>query len=185
MVIMYINKAVKRLGWRFQQAAQANNRVLKLNQNDIDALQSISDYVEKTQRLQFQDNELFAKMYILFYMRILEKDRTTVFETFARRKLFNFLKQPISSMIEKFTDFLNDQEIRNLFEELNIKTVHPAMITENEKSDNLDKVLNALKTPYNFQRFTRDIWDYETVKNCLELEVNQAINNMDVFVKKR
>ena len=181
MVSMYINKAVRRMGWRFQQAAKTRDKSFKINQNDIDALQSIADYVERTQKEQFQNNELFAKMYILCYMRILEKDNTTVFETFARRKLYGLLKLPISSMIEKFTEFLNEQEVLNLFEELKIKPLHPSILTEKEKANDLERLLKALETPENLQRFNRENWDYETVKNCLEIEVNQAINFMNNY----
>jgi len=182
---MYITKAVKRLGWRFQKASTESNNTFRLNQNDIVALESISRYVEQTQKKQFENNVLFAKMYILCYMRILEKDNTTVFETFARRKLYGLLKLPISSMIEKFTEFLNEQQVLSLFEELNIKPLHPSILTEKEKANDLERLLEALETPENLKRFNRESWDYETVKNCLELEVNQAINFMNNYSKTK
>jgi hypothetical protein len=181
---MNIIIAVKRLGWRFQQTAESQNRTMKLNQNDLNALQSIAIYVERTQKQQFENNDLFAKMYIFCYMRILEKNKTTVLETYARRKLYDFLNLPISSIVEKFTDYLNDQEVENLFNEQRIKTKHPAILTEREKTENVDKIIKAIEHPENFQRFTRKVWDYEKVKNCLEIEVNQAINRLNLHPNK-
>jgi len=43
----------------------------------------------------------------------------------------------------------------------------------------LDKLQGAFDDSGNRKRLLGEVWDYETVKDCLEKEVNKVINSYD------
>lgn len=158
-------KAVKRLIWRFK------SKSFVVNDNDIQALQDIAEYVEKTQKQQFEQNETLAKLFVIVYAQYLKKYNTTVFDEIPQKEMYKLLDKPLNYFIQLFTDRLNESELYTLFNDLNIELTHPATKTIETKQ----KELNALKT--HEKRILSDVWDYETVQDNLILQINQFINN--------
>ena len=171
---MEIVKAVQRLGWRFSEASKRGN-TFTINETDVKALQSIGKYVEQTQRDQYESNELFAKLYIYLYTKVLANDKTTVFDTSAKRKIGNLLKKPITQLIEELTQSLNESEIYEVLQE--VGATHPAIRTEAETNEQNAKLKELMSDPINESRLLGDVWDYETVKKAMEREINFMINN--------
>lgn len=186
---MDIRKAVQRLGWRFSEAVKKQDKSFKINQNDIRAIKEIDNYVSKSQAQQFVDQELFAKLYIYLYMKILENDKTTVLDTIPRKKIYNLLKKSIPDLIEEFKNSLNATEFYSLSEELKLSRIkklsdaecesrnlkHGSYLVEDDSED-LDKLDGILEDENKRAQFLGEVWDYETVAECIEAEVNQAIN---------
>lgn len=174
---MYIIKAVRRLGWRFQEASRKEVKSFVINQNDLNALISIANYVEHIQKQQYQDHQLFAKLYIYLYMKILVNDGSTIEDGFARRKIYNLLKKPLSQIIEDFQKSLNESGQYAILNEITGRGEnHLAIQTKAEKEANFQKLEELLKDPENRIKFFGDIWDYDKVQKLAEAEVNQAIN---------
>ena len=172
---MVITKAVQRLGWRFSEAVKKNN-TFTINQNDIDAIKSIANYVEQTQAQQFQDNELFAKMYILAYAKMIEHFKADILDNEPRKQMGRLLNRPLNEVIEDFRQRLNDSDKYNLIEAIQSEIKHPATVNDLERIENTKKIKEALKTPENESRLIKDAWDFETVQENLISEVNNILN---------
>jgi hypothetical protein len=174
---MDINKAVQRLGWRFDQASKRPDHSFAINQNDLDALKSIDAFVVKNQKEQLQNQELFAKLYINNLTELLEHYNTTIFDPIPRRRIHGILRQSLQELTEKLKDTLNDSEKYELMKEIGVDLRHPLLRSEEETVNDLDKLQGTLDDSGNRKRLLGEVWDYETVKDCVEKEVNKVINS--------
>jgi|GEM_PF-3569875 len=165
-------KSLQRIGWRFSEAAKRSDKSFKINQNDVDALKDIAQYVEQTQKEQYQANHLFAKLYVYMFMKILEQDGSTVFDNNARRKIGNVLKKPLKQLIEELQRSLNDSEQYGLLENLGIELKHPALRKEGETKKNMETINKLLES----ETIITDVFDFDTVEQAVMAEVNQQIN---------
>ena len=172
---MEITKAVQRLGWRFEQAAKRADYSFIINQNDIEALKAIDSYVVKKQKANYQKHELFAKLYVNYVTELTDHYGTSLFDPLIRRRMDGILAQPIQQLIKKLQDSLNDNEKYSLFEECGIELKHPAIQSEEERTSHVEKLKEALIDSDNRQKFLGEEWDFETVANLFEKEVNRAI----------
>lgn len=169
-----VTKALNRIFWRF--GGNGNKNPFPVNQGDLDALQELSDYVEETQKQQYEQNELFAKLYIYLSQKIMETDKSTVFETNHRRKIGNLLKKPLSQIVNDLTDSLNDSEQYALLQDAGCDFKHPALRIEGETTKQTQKLNELLRTPKNALKLSRQVWNYEQVNEAIIAEVNHIIN---------
>ena len=167
---MDIIHAVKHLGLRFSSASKKQNQALYLNQNDINALNKIAESVELMQKQQYEANQLFGKLYIFVYMRFLSKHQATVMDTRPRKELHSILQKPMSQWIEEFKQQLNDNEMYSLLESVGVDLKHPATISDSERMQNTSKAEKVA------EKLLNEVWDTETVTECLTVEINNAIN---------
>ena len=157
-------KALERIGWRFSQG-----KAFKPNDNDINAYNELVDYYEKTSNEIYNANELFAKLYIYVYMRLLERRQATVMDKGTRKRMYDMITKPMPNIIQEFTQSLNASEFYSLCDGLDIEArKHTSESKIKEDSKKLENVKDkaALKG---------QIWDEATVSECLMQEVNQAI----------
>ena len=157
---MDFKKAMQRIGWRLQQPN------FKPNNEDKQAYNSIIQIIENQQKEQFKNNELFAKLYIHVYGKFISHYKTTVLDPIPRKELHKILEKPISHLVDKFTQEMNDSELYSLMENSGIKIEHPAFKTESKKKEDVDKI--------DMEKLS--VWKYKDVVDCLENEVNHAIN---------
>ncbi len=176
---MDINKAVQRLGWRFDQASKRQDHNFIINQNDLDALKTIDAFVVKDQRKQYQEYELFAKLYINNLTELIEHYNTTIFDPTPRRRIHGVLRQSLPELTEKLKQALNDSEKYEIMKEIGIDLKHPLLRSEEETAEDLDKLQEVLTDSEDKKRLLGEVWDYESVKDCVEMEVNSAINSYD------
>ena len=172
---MTITKAIQRLGWWFSEATKKDN-TFTVNQNDIDALKAIDEFVEFGQKEQYNANHLFAKLYIYMAMKIMENDSSTVFENNHRRKIGNLLKKPLSQIIDDLTESLNDSERYSLLESIGVDLKHPALRKEAEATKTMKELNKALKTPENDTRLLGNVFSKEHVQEAMIAEINLLIN---------
>lgn len=172
---MEVIKAIQRLGWRFSEATK-NGNMFTVNQNDLDALSGIATYVEQAQNKQFQENELFAKLYIKVYLKMIEHYKTDIFDTEPRRQMIKILETPIENVMQEFTDRLNDSEKYVRINTLGVDLKHPALRNDKETTRYNEKIKSLLKTSNLEDVILKDVWGLEDVKGCLIIEVNNAIN---------
>lgn len=168
-------QALNRIYWRFGGNNNANP--FPVNENDIEAFNLLYDDYNRRQKEQFHDYTLFAKLFIYLYMKILLNDGSTIEDGFARRKIYNLLKKPLSQIIEDFQKSLNESgQYAFLNKITGVEEKDHALQTEAEKAANLRKLEEMLKDPENRIKFFGDVWDYDKVQMLAEAEVNQAIN---------
>jgi hypothetical protein len=166
---MTIRKAVERLVWRFSNG-------WNVNQLDADALNMIQKFVEDKHKKQIQDYHLFAKLYIMVYAQYLERYKTTIFDDIPRKELHKLLDLPVDNFIQRLTQRLNESELYSLFNDLDIELTHPATKSIQCKAKELNALTTALNDSNNKEKFCGEIWDYETVKENIELQINNVIN---------
>jgi len=165
---MTIKKAIEHLKWKYRNKWNPT-------QLDVDVLNTFIEFVEEKHKKQLQDYNLFAKLYIMVYAQFLDKYKATVFDDIPKKELSRYLDQPLEVIIQRFTDKLNESELYELFKDLNIEMKHPALKSESIKNKETDLLEKALKEDDNLERFTGHLWDYETVKDNLELQINSVI----------
>lgn len=174
---MKIKEAVNRIYWRF--GGDNNKNPFPVNEKDIEAYQSIKNYVAEKEKEQFHDHQHFAKLFIFTYKRIFEIEGGNIMDigmTAKRRKIYRLLEKPIHQLIQEFTDMLNETKQYELIESIQGQIKHPATLSEQEKRKTLTKLQNVCTDPKNLAKLKGQVWDYDSVKECLEAEVNQAIN---------
>lgn len=168
-------QSVKRLGWRFTEAVKKNN-TFRINQTDVDAINNIAKYVEQTQAQQFQENELFAKLYILVYAKMIEHYNTDILDDRPRKAMGQLLTKSLEETIEDFRERLNDsckyEFIRSILGEIK----HPVTLSDEKRDSNTRKIKKALKSKENQSKITGEVWDFETVQTNLIAEVNNILN---------
>ncbi len=171
---MKIKTAINRIFWRF--GGNGNKKPFPVNQEDVNAYNAIEEYIQQAEKKQYQQNENFAKLYTYLFMKILENDKSTVMDNLARKKIYALLKKPLFQVVEDFKDSLNDSERYEVLKAAGINLRHPALKSEQERYIDIEKINEAIKTPENKSRLLGEVWDFETVKNCIEEEINQALN---------
>ena len=124
---------------------------IKSNETDQEALNTLAEFVNNKHNKQLQDNEMFAKVYIFMYSYFLKHYNTDIYDSIPQKELHRYLDQPLEKIVERFKVKLNEKEY-----ELQGTIVHPA----------IGKSTSEFK----------DVWDYETVKEHLELMINLALN---------
>lgn len=166
---MTIKKAVDHLVFKF-------NKVWNVTDNDVSALETIMKFVEEKHKKQLQDYHLFTKLYIMVYAQFLDRYKATVFDDIPKKELSKYLNQPLEVIIQRFTDRLNESELYALYSDLDIDLKHPITKNDIEHQRDLKALENALKDENNKDRLFGKVWNYETVKDNLELQVNNVIN---------
>lgn len=152
------------------------SNVWKATEKDAEAINEIMKFVEVRSKEQFNDYHLFAKLYVMVYAQFLEKYNATVFDDIPTKQLSKYLGTSLDIIIQRFTDKLNESEMYGLFDELGISKEHPALCSKEVKSRDLDVLIDALDVEDNLNKFNGDVWDYDTVKNNLEIQINNVIN---------
>ena len=149
---MTINKAIQHFQFKFK-----NN--WNPTEKDIEAYNQIVEFTEAKLKQQYNENQLFAKLYISFYGELIKYYDTTVFDNVPQKALHKILDTPIETIIQKFLDKANLQEQTIEHRKANgIK--HPRIVstedieldaeamTYQETEDNLTAMINMALTKY-------------------------------------
>lgn len=198
---MEIKKALNRIYWRF--GGNKNTKPFPVNEMDLDAYNEINDYIDRMEQRQFDANHLFAKMYIFTSMKIMEQDKTTVFDNNHSKKIANLLKMPIEQIIENLVKSMNDSEVYYVIDKAEIKD---GVIPEGMHHVNFEAIAQTMeqngaslkdiavkRAQWTNQRakeysemnrlfkenpdaFNRKVWYYDSVHPSIIGEVNSIIN---------
>ena len=137
-----IEKAVQRFGWNIKQGR------LKANENDIEAYNTIVDYVKEKQSKQIQDQELFAKLYIHVYGQFLIHYNSDIFNQEPKKELNKILFRDISDSISEFNIIINqikvDRSVLNCKDELDIQKIKTKPYNEDYVSNNIIEQVNEV-----------------------------------------
>lgn len=161
---MSIEKAVNRIRWRL------NGNGWKANENDVEAINKIIEYVNCKEKEQFNSHELFSKLYIHVYADFRRKYATPI------KELHQLLEQPLSVHIQRFTSKLNDIEVENLFDDLKLSKNHPATIPQEIKDKETDVLKEALKDKEVENKLFRNVWSPKRVQELLSTQINNFLN---------
>jgi hypothetical protein len=162
---MTIEKAMQRIVWR------VSNGTHTPNQNDIEAVTIVAEWINRQKAQEIQQNRIFAKMYVYCFINELQFYQNL---KFAQKKLHEILKTPLIQLYEKFKDKLNNVEYNSLTKSLGLCNLHPLVMTQEQK----DK--EAVLTKDNFediQNHLLGIWTSEKVEKGLTNIISEAINH--------
>lgn len=155
-----IKDALKHFEFKFSNVWDATPK-------DIEAYNKLGEFVEEKHNKQFVDNELFGKLYIIFYGQLLKFYKTTLYDPEPTKQLHKSLNQPLEVIIKKFLEIANDQEIFLNMQKVGLLSKHPILMTDKEKEKELSKFKIEMISKPN---------TYDEVKTNLTSLINFAID---------
>jgi hypothetical protein len=162
---MTIEKAMQRIVWR------VSNGTHTPNQNDVDAVTIVAEWINRQKTQEVQNNRLFAKMYTYCFINELQFYQDI---KFAQKKLHEILKTPLIQLYNDFKDRFNLIELNNLKNSLGFSNLHPLIIPEEQK----DKEAQILKDNSEvIQKYVLGIWTSEKIEKGLNSQISEAINH--------
>lgn len=134
---MTINKAIEYFQF------MVSNGHWKKSPKTVEAINCVMDFVEKKHKDQFNNHQLFAKLYITYYGELLKYYRTDVFDDIPQKELHKVLDRPLERIIEDFVKKATDIE-QSLQYEVNGVLKHPLQLSSDQKES--IEILDAVMT---------------------------------------
>lgn len=94
---MTIKKALEHFEWKLSNSWKPTTK-------DIEAYNEIVEFTETKLKQQYNDNQLFAKLYITFYGELLKYYNASVFDNIPQKAIHKILDTPIEVIITKFVE---------------------------------------------------------------------------------
>lgn len=107
---MNIKESIKRLGFTISKQNKPNS-------TDADALNTIIEFVNNTTKEEVNQNELFAKLYV---MNFITQMRIVRDFDLAQKNVHKILKMSLTGLYTEFRREANVLEIKNYFENLGL-----------------------------------------------------------------
>lgn len=172
---MKLKESLKRLRWRFSPDEKGVFKQMTPNATDVEAFNSILDFINKTQEETVQENLLFAKLYC-FLLGELTLHYTDI--DFANKQINELLHEPLEHRVNILIMQLKDMEYRNYFNRKGV--LDPFLKTKTSKE--LEEIHERYKDKLpelDIQEFLKcgNNWDFESVKYQLENQINLSIQN--------
>ena len=149
---MTIKKAIEHFTWRFSNG-------LTPTPKDVEAINEIIEFTENTLNKNFDNQQLFAKLYITMYGELIKYFNASVFDKEPQKALHQILNTPLDAIIDKFVDKANLQEQtiehskKNGFKhpkQVDTSDIKPDAIamTKDEAIENLTAMINMALTKF-------------------------------------
>lgn len=118
----------------------------KPNQNDLEALKVLAEYVDNSKKEYIQQNYLFAKMYLYNFIHEVYhyKDSIKNNYKYSQKSLRGFLELPLTVILEETRVKLNTHEYELYAKSLGLNTEHLKADNENDYQilkENKDEIL--------------------------------------------
>lgn len=170
---MKIKESIQRLQWRFMDSVK-KNKPFHINENDAEALNTLIEFYDKTSKDNYKNNELAFKMYLWHRIEMMKHYKEDILGVQSQKTIASALSKPVQSFIDRFTDFINENDIRVLIESVDSVKKPYFTLSESEKTNGVLKLEKMLKENPNL--FTSAKWESHDVKENLVAEFNQLIN---------
>jgi len=163
---MKIKEAINRLGYTISKQNKPNS-------TDADALNSIIDFINNTNKVEVQENKLFAKLYI---MNFITQMRIVRDFDLAQSNVNKILKMPLDGLYNEFRKEANVLEIKNYFESKGLKDTW-SMMSSFDLKENF-KANTEMCDKIDAKEFLAvcDMWSEENIYNNLNATITLAIN---------
>lgn len=133
---MTLQKAIDKLKWRLSTV-----KSFTPNQNDVDALNCIIDYINNQAKGNVNNNLLFAKLYIYTYNQFLKHYKSSIFDEITQKELHKLLNTDIELFYKAFKTQLEDNSIYDLIEK-NESTENAEKFELDYVKENLNMMIN-------------------------------------------
>ena len=162
---MTIEKAMQRIVWR------VSNGTHTPNQNDVEAVTVVAEWINRQKAQELQQNRLFAKMYVYSFVNELQFYQNL---KLAQKRLHEILKTPLIQLYNDFKEKLNLVELNNATINFGFSKLHPLEMTETEKQKEVDLINENNKA---MQSYILGIWSAEKIEKGLNSQISEAINH--------
>lgn len=125
---MTISKAIQRLQWRF-----TNSNSFKINSLDIEAYNTIVDWINSSQKNVWKNNQLASKLYMNLYLEQLKHYNCEVNDVIPIKEINKFLEKSMDWHLNKFIDFLKTREMERITQNLNSEIISDFSAEETTK----------------------------------------------------
>ena len=139
---MNIDRSLKRLTWRFK-----TTRPFTPDQEDINALNELIEYVGKKEKQQLIDNQLFGKLYIFVFGEFIRHYDATPQDVIPQKELHKILDKDLRTIVNEFVDKVNNAKLAHVTNENDLGDYLPT--TYEEVAGNLRVMVNAAMNTYN------------------------------------
>ena len=163
---MNINKAIEHFKWSLQNK-------WKPTETDVEAINSIIKFTKEKHEKQYNDNQLFGKLYIYVLGEYINFYKSSVQSDLPQKELHKLLDRPINQIISEFTTKANDAERYLRLKEAGLSGEHPATIPEAQKEIERSKIASI-----GMKIFDDIITEDEATDNLIEM-VNLALNDYE------
>ena len=161
---MTIEKAMQRIVWR------VSNGTHTPNQNDVEAVTIVAEWINRQKTHEVQQNRLFAKMYAYCFVNELQFYQNL---KLAQKRLHEILKTPLIQLYNDFKEKLNLVELNNAQISFGFSNLHPLEMTETKKQKDDDLLKENTEV---MQKYLFGIWTSEKIENGLNSQISEAIN---------
>jgi len=162
----------KSFEWLFDRFTKEN---IKPCQFDLDCLVSIAEKTNEINKQAFQENTIFAKMYVYCLIHELEFYKDI---EFATKKLNEVLDTPLENTCNDFIFRLNHLELNKHLKSLGINTDHLKQLTKDEE---LKQSVLTNENSESIKKYVLGVFDKEKVFKSL----NNAITNCIINYKNK
>jgi len=122
--IMTIEKSLQRIHWRVSKGDS-----YKPNENDIEAINFMVEWVNNQKEKTIQQNRLFAKIYAYALIQELEFYKDI---EFASNNLCNVLSSPLELLYKKFQASFNRMKLNEFRRSVGLSEKHCLLINEED-----------------------------------------------------
>lgn len=112
-MIWDIKKAASRLKWRFRKE-KGSFKSFTPNDNDIEALNCILNWINNQKKETLNNNQLFAKLFIYHLTMIIRHYQTTVLDPIPQKELSKLLSYPLEHFYKAFESDLYENQLQKL-----------------------------------------------------------------------
>jgi len=163
---MKLREAINRLGYTISKQNKPNS-------TDADALNSIIEFINNTNKVEVQENKLFAKLYI---MNFITQMRIVRDFDLAQSNVNKILKMSLDGLYNEFRKEANVLEIKNYFESKGLKDTW-SMMSNFDLKENF-KANTEICEKIDAKEFLEvcDMWSEENIYNNLNATITLAIN---------
>ena len=162
---MTIEKAMQRIVWRVSNGNHTPN------QNDVEAVTIVAEWINRQKAQEVQQNRLFAKMYVYCFVNELQFYQNI---KFAQKKLHEICQTPLIQLYNDFKNKFNEIELLTLKKSLGFCSLHPLTMTNEQNQKDADLINENSEV---IQKYIFGIWTAEKIENGLNNQISEAINH--------
>ena len=143
------DKALQRIGWRF-----TSKKPFLPNQQDIDSINCILQWINNQKKEDLKKNHLFAKLFIYNLNQIIRDYDTDVLNDFAQKELSRLLNIPLEAYYRAFKQELDNVQVNKIVAahklgkevtEADLKEKYDIKYVENQLNHMITEALNRFK----------------------------------------
>lgn len=174
---MNIEKALNRINWRFKNPQiKINESKITINQEDVNAIEFLTNWINNQKKETINQNQLFAKMYCYCLSNEIEFYKDV---KFANTKLQEKLNEPIENHYNKIVKDLNRLELTKFMQSKGIIMDNVELMMLNQSQQLAQEQKQALILKENekeVQMYVLGIFKPENVFKSINNQITECIN---------